>query len=78
MGNAGILADQHGFDFVLQDGLHHARPAGDHAEAAVAPAGDAGVGFEAQDNAAAISAEIVDRVAVGLRGNAQQIGLEAR
>ena len=57
--------------------LHDARSAGDHAEAAVAPAGDAGIGLEPQDHAAAIAAEIVDGVAVRRGRDAQQIGLEA-
>jgi len=57
--------------------LHYARPSGNHAEAAVGPTGDAGIGEETEDDTAAIAAEIVDGVAVRSGGDAQQIGFEA-
>ena len=62
---------------MLENGLHDARAAFDHAEVAVAPAGDAGVGEHAKDNAARGGAEIVNGVSGKFgRGQAQQICLD--
>ena len=77
LGEGRILPQKHRFDFLFQDGLDDAWSAGDHAEVAVSPAGNAGVGLEPENHAASVAAKVVDRVAVRLGGNAQQIGLEA-
>src|SRR5262249_27373444 len=72
-----VLTDDHGLHFLLEDRLHHARSAGDHAERSARPAGDARVRLEAEYYAAAIDAELVDGVVFGGAGRGlQDVGFE--
>jgi len=77
LGKAGVFSDDHGFQFVLQNGLENAGPAADHAERAVRPSGDAGVGAQPQDQPTGLFSEIVDSVGKQTAGwKAEHVGLE--
>jgi hypothetical protein len=78
LGEGGIFAGEDRLDFVLEKGLERARAARDEAEGTVGPAGDARVGEEADNHAAAVGAEALGGVELGLAGReAEEIGFKA-
>ena len=78
LGEGRVHAGDDGFDFVFEDCLNDAGAAGDHAEIGAGPAGDAGVGFDAENDLTAIDAELVDGVISGLFGGEfKQVRLDA-
>jgi hypothetical protein len=58
----GIDAHDHRLDLLIEDRLHHLRTTGDHAEGRVRSARDARVGRDAEDDGAALDAQLVDRI----------------
>ena len=73
-----IFAHQHRLHLLFEDGLNHGRTSGDHAEGAVSPACDAGVGVQPKRHASAIDAQGVDGVHDGItRRHVEQVRLEA-